>query len=127
VLRKVGRTVVMVQNNKTPTDEEWSELLRLIAENPTGVRILVLTDGGAPSPAQRRRLQETLGGAEPLVAAVSDNMKTRFVAATIALFHSTHVSCTRAEIRKAYDHLQLTPAERKLVEVAAQQMHEMLL
>jgi len=127
VLRLVGRTLVMVQNSKTPSDVEWNEFLKFVKKDPTGLRLFVMTDGGAPTAEQRKRLQATLAGALPLVAAVSDNMKVRFVAATIALFHSTHGSFTKSELQKAFTHLQLEMHERREVEVAIRELSGMLL
>jgi len=127
VLRQVGRTLVMVQNSKTPTDAEWNEFLKFVKKDPAKLRLFVMTDGGAPSADQRKALQATLAGALPLVAAVSDNMKVRFVAATIALFHSTHGSFTKAEIHKAFNHLQLEMHERREVEAAIRELGGLLL
>lgn len=126
VMRLVGRTLVMVQNTQTPTREEWNEFLRFVAKDPNGLRLFVMTDGGAPSAEQRKQLQNTLDGALPLVAAVSDNMKVRFVAATIALFHSTHGSFTKSEKHKAFDHLKLEPHERKAIEEALKELSAQL-
>lgn len=122
VLRFVGRTLVMVQNSKPPTDAEWGEFLKCVVKDPSGLRLFVMTDGGAPSADQRKRLQVALGGALPLVAAVSDNMKVRFVAATIALFHSTHGSFTKSEMQKAFAHLKLETHERREVEQAIKEL-----
>jgi hypothetical protein len=93
-----------------------------VAKDPEGLQLFVMTDGGAPSADQRKRLQAALGGALPLVAAVSDNMKVRFVAATIALFHSTHGAFTKAEKSKAFDHLKLEQRERQTIEDAIREL-----
>jgi hypothetical protein len=126
LLRQVGRTLVVVQNSKTPSDAEWAEFLKSVAVDPPGLRLFVMTDGGAPSATQRKQLQATLRGAMPLVAAVSDSVKVRFVAATIALFHRTHGSYSLDEVSKAYDHLGLNGQERREVETAARELKERL-
>jgi siroheme synthase (precorrin-2 oxidase/ferrochelatase) len=127
VVRLVGRTLVSVQNANDPSDEEWNDFLKFVAADPSGLRLLVITDGGAPNSAQRARLQATLKGALPLVAAVSDNMRIRFVAATIALFHSTHGCFTKKEVDKAYDHLKLSMQERRTIEAAIRELKGMLI
>jgi hypothetical protein len=126
LLKQVGRVLVMVQNSNTPTDSEWDDFLTFVSEDPVGLRLFVMTDGGAPSGPQRKRLQAALKGAMPLVAAVSGSIKVRFVAATIALFHRTHGSYSLAEVNKAYDHLGLSPQERREVESAARALKERL-
>jgi hypothetical protein len=126
-MRRVGRTLVMVQNDKTPTDNEWNEFLQIVDQDPHGLRLFVMTDGGAPSADQRKRLEGALRSAQPLVAAVSDSLKVRFVAATIALFHSTHGSFTKSEKQKAYDHLRLEKSERQQIDVAIEELKAHLL
>lgn len=116
----------MVQSGSAPSDAEWNEFLRVVERDPAGLRLFVMTDGGAPNADQRKRLQTALQGALPLVAAVSDNIKVRFVAATIALFHSTHGSFTKDEKQKAYDHLRLDKKERQDIEAALPELCAMV-
>ncbi|MFZ5891716.1 MAG: hypothetical protein ACOY0T_11735 [Myxococcota bacterium] len=126
VLRLVGKTLVVVQNNKPPTDAEWNEFLKFVMKDPAGLRLFVMTDGGAPSSDQRKRLQTALNGALPLVAVISDNMKVRFVAATIALFHRTHGLFSKSETQKAFTHLKLEGHERREVELVVKELAAML-
>jgi hypothetical protein len=126
VMRRVGRTVVMVQNAETPTDEEWNEFLRIVKTDASGMRLLVMTDGGSPNAAQRKRLEVTLGGALPLVAVVSDNIKIRFVAATIALFHRTHGLFSKSDKPKAFEHLRLDKTEWRPIENAIEDLIPLL-
>lgn len=126
VMRRVGRTIVMVQNSETPTDEEWNEFLKVVKTDPSGMRLFCVTDGGSPSAAQRKSLEMALGGALPLVAVVSDNIKVRFVAATIALFHRTHGLFSKADRHKALEHLRLDKTEWKPIENAIDSLAPLL-
>ena len=116
--RWVGSTLVFVENERAPSDEEWGDFLKILALNRVDLaklRLLVVTSGGAPTAEQRKQLAATLGGAPLLVSSVSDNMKIRFVTATIALFHSHMKTFSTQELDQAYDHLGLNSEERGVV------------
>ena len=54
VTRRIGPLLILRENKDTPTDDEWDECLSLLAQDLDDVRVLVVTDGGGPSPAQRK-------------------------------------------------------------------------
>ena len=125
LIRRIGSTLVMVENSETPSDAEWNEFLSLLARNRADLpkwKLLVMTTGGGPNTVQRKRLEETLGGTPMRVAVVSDNMKVRFIASTIALFHRDHRSFSGSELTEAYGHLGLSMSEQRQVELAITEM-----
>jgi hypothetical protein len=85
-----------------------------------------VTKGGGPDVKQRKRLETTLAGAKFQTAVVSDSVKVRFVAATIALFHKEHRSFTEDEMDRAYQHLGLTAHECSLANTAVAEMLQRL-
>jgi hypothetical protein len=116
---------VFVENECPPSEKEWDEFLAILADNRQQlpkIRLLVITAGGAPDPHQRKRLAQTLNGTPMLVSTVSDSMKTRFVAATISLFHRDFRLFSTKELEQAYDHLRLSQSERRQVEAAVIEM-----
>ena len=129
VIRQAGSILLMVENDHTPSDEEWNEFLALLvthrAELPT-FRLLVVTTGGGPNTAQRKRLEQTLGGIRMRVAVISDSMKVRFIASTIMLFHRDHRAFSTSELSEAYEYLGLSPTDRRRVEVAIREMEQMV-
>ena len=127
VSRKVGlELLVLVQDAEPPSDSEWNAFLELLPSTMPRVKILVVTKGGGPNVEQRKRLEATLGGARFPVAVVSDSVKVRFVAATIALFHKEHRSFTVAELTGAFRHLHLTHAECDLATSAISELTQRL-
>jgi hypothetical protein len=117
--------MVFVQNEHPPSEEEWNEFLRVLAENRADLpklRLLVLTTGGAPTTEQRKRLAATLGGAPMRVASISDSMKMRFVAATISLFHRDLRLFPSKDADQAYAHIGVTAEERRQIEAAIEEM-----
>ena len=127
--RTVGSVIVIVQNAQPPSDREWNDFLKLLVERRTDLpklKLLVMTAGGGPSSAQRKRLQATLGGTPMRVAVVSDNMKVRFVGSTIALFHKEYRSFLSSEMDEASEHLNLTEVERRHAESEVKELTTLL-
>ena len=117
VTRKVGSLVILREGKSDPLDSEWNVTLGILAEHRheiDQIKVLVLSDGGGPTQAQRRRLQQTLDGKPIRVAVVSDSMKVRFICSSVALFTSNLSSFRVAELRDAYAWLNLSAEERKL-------------
>lgn len=125
--RKVGAMLlVLVQDAEPPSDTEWNDFLDLLKSTMPKVKLLVVTRGGGPDVEQRKRLEVTLAGARFQTAVVSDSVKVRFVAATIALFHKEHRSFTEDEMDKAYEHLGLTDHECSQANSAVAEMVQRL-
>ena len=109
--------LLLRQNTEQATPAEWEHLLQLLVslrrELPR-LKIMVRTDGGGPTPAQRKSLEAALAGTPTRVAVVSDHLKVRFVASTLALFSKELRSFMVKELPEAYEHLSMTKDERQL-------------
>ncbi len=117
VTRKVGSLVILREGKSDPLDSEWDVTLGILAEHRheiDQIKVLVMSDGGGPTQAQRRRLEQTLEGKPIRVAVVSDSMKVRFICSSVALFTSNLSSFRVSELKDAYAWLSLTAEERKL-------------
>lgn len=129
VTRVIGQLVVLRENNETPLDAEWDAFLKLLADNRDRfeqMKILVVTDGGGPDYAQRKRLDNTLLGKPVRVAVVTDSAKSRFIASAISLINKQHMGFSMKEMSQAYAHLGMTVAECREAELAIQQMNALL-
>ncbi|MEO6599057.1 MAG: hypothetical protein ABIQ16_04240 [Polyangiaceae bacterium] len=107
------------QNKSEATAKDWSELqaeLRAHKEELNHTKILVYTDGGTLTTAQRKELMAVLGDSHALVATVSDSIKVRFAGSTISLFQKNYKQFTTSELRHAYEHLGLSALEQRKVE-----------
>jgi hypothetical protein len=125
VVRQVGNLVLLRQNTETASDAEWDALLKMIRSlrsRLAKVKFIVRTDGGGPSPPQRRSLEEALGGEPARVAVVSDHLKVRFVTSTIALFQKELRSFLVKEFPQACEHLGLLATERYQAEQVLREM-----
>ena len=112
------RLLLVCHTKKSPEAETWTEQCGLIAEavrrNDFG--ILVLTDGGGPSAAQREELARASERKRYSISVVSSASVVRFIVTSIALFNSAIQSFLPADWRKALLHLGVGPSEFKVVE-----------
>jgi hypothetical protein len=129
VVRRVGTMLLLRQNAETATADEWAHLLTVLIslrEELPKLKIMVRTDGGGPSPDQRRSLERALAGTPARVAVVSDHLKVRFVTSTLALFQKDLRSFLVQELSQAYEHLGMSDTERRHAERALTEMESEL-
>lgn len=109
--RKVGSVLLLVQGLASPSDAEWKECLDILRPFVAAARVLVVTEGGGPTPMQRKRLSALIGEYPIRAAIVTDSVKVRFIVASVALFIRRIRCYTRSDIRSAFRHLDLTLTE----------------
>lgn len=125
VTRRIGALLILRESAGTPSDEEWDECLRLIPTDPeqlAQLRVLVVTDGGGPTPDQRRRLQRALAGVPVRVAVVSESVRVRFIVSSVALLTSKIQSFSLREFNSALSHLDLPPDDVRAAQQAIREM-----
>ena len=119
VSRKLGNLLILRHSKESPADEEWDACLRLMpttADELSRLRVLVVTDGGGPTVDQRKRLQRMVQGVAVPIAVVSDSIRIRFVASSVALLTSRIRSFTENEFEEALVYLGMQPDERRTAE-----------
>jgi hypothetical protein len=98
-------------------DGEWSALLRTLEQQPLNhMKILVLTDGGGPSPAQQLAVAKLTARISFTVAVLSDSVGMRFVVSSVALLVRRIRTFTSAELPGAAAFLELSPTELRTAE-----------
>ncbi|MEZ4220967.1 MAG: hypothetical protein R3B13_08560 [Polyangiaceae bacterium] len=122
VTRRIDNLLILRQSREPPSDKEWNDCLDLLRDGLEGLRVLVITDGGGPSPEQRRRLDRTLNGEPIRIAVVSESVRVRFIVSSVALFSSRIKSFSELEYPQALQHLELGIDERR---TAQQHIREM--
>lgn len=127
LVRLTGSVMVIRQGTEAATEQEWRGLLtKLGQQDLTKLRILIATDGGGPTAAQRASIKALMAGRSVRTAVVSDSMKVRFAIATIAFINREHHGFATRELSQAYDFLQLTPAERSETDAALRELSDLL-
>ena len=105
---------VFVHGDRPPEASEWN---RAVAEyraysEADSLRVLVYTEGGAPTAAQRAELNSVLGKVRPRIAILTKSMIARVAAKAIQLFVPELRVFEANQVDAALDHLQLTGAAR---------------
>ena len=125
VTRVVGDILILVESSEPPSDQEWDHCLSLLAgfrSDFSRAKILVVTEGGGPTPLQRQRLSELSKGHHLRVAVVSESVKVRFIVSSVALFLRDISSFRRSELIAAYKHLRLDYLEQRAADRAVSEM-----
>jgi hypothetical protein len=129
VSRRAGPVLAIRQNRQEASAADWADLKKVLAsyrEDLERTKFVVYTDGGTLTATQRRDLAQVLGDAHALVAVVSDSMKVRFAGATISLFQKNYRQFTTNELPEAYEHLGISPSERRQVEHVLKELEEIV-
>ncbi len=78
--------IILVHGADPPTDLEWALYVReFLKHNPRGLRNLVYTDGGAPSGAQRKQVNDFLKGQPSPAVVVTGSYMVRGVVNALKL------------------------------------------
>jgi hypothetical protein len=106
-----GPLAVALHNGSAPSDEEWADWMAIVHRIPLGtLRILVFTDGGAPTTLQRGRFTDYLAGQAVHISVVSSSRLVRSVATAISWFNPEIRVFPPVEIDQAFAHVGLTGA-----------------
>jgi hypothetical protein len=80
--------IILIHGTQPPTDLEWAVYVReLVKHDPRELRNLVFTDGGAPSGAQRKQVNDFLKGRASPAVVVSGSYMVRGVVNTLSWFN----------------------------------------
>jgi len=114
---RLDSSYVLVIGPASPRDAEWTEWVEFITVNSTpGMkpRILVVTDGGAPSAAQRAALNDVTEQykSEVKVAVVTESTMARGALTALSWFAANvYRPFSPAEVDKALQYLDLPPSK----------------
>lgn len=129
ITRSVGQLLLLRESADDPTEAEWMDcitqleaLMAAMAAGAPNVKVLVYTDGGAPTERQRNLLGRTLAKNPVRVAVITDNLKARITSATVALGNRNQRSFSTAEWSRAYAYLGLSPEEKRAAEATLKTM-----
>jgi hypothetical protein len=110
VFRMIGHVMLIVYNDKTPTTEDHRRCVEAFRTmDPAQVRSLVITDGGAPTPAQRKDFVDILQGRQYRMAVLTDSIMVRGVVTAVSWFTTGTRAFPRAALDQAFLHLDIPP------------------
>ncbi len=111
-------TVLTVHGKESPSAAEWTQfcdLLGSMVKQSKGeiyrIRSLIVTDGGAPSAAQRDALHRLMAGQQPSGAIVTDNSLVRGAVTALSWFNPKTRAFAPRRPNDLIDFLRLSKAE----------------
>jgi len=107
------RLVIFVNLASAPSDSEWSayvDAVRSRRRKQPGVRILAITEGGAPT-AKQRQAAATVAKDLPC-AVISDSVVARTIVTALSWLGVNVKSFSASGTDRAFDFLELSSAER---------------
>jgi hypothetical protein len=125
--QKVGDYFVLVHNAMSPLDEEWDEWLEFYSFGS----ILVVTDGGAPTASQRKRMKDRVdqlrssvapGKKDPRVAIMTASSFVRGVITALRWFyyHDAYAAFPPEHLNQAMTYLEAPPKHHLGLKAAVQ-------
>jgi hypothetical protein len=117
MVRRMGPYVVYVHTQEGPSDDEWDDALEIYKDTtePEATRTLIFTAGGAPSAAQRARLNVALGPNKTPVAVLTASTMARAAGQPIRWFNPQFRMFEQDDLDGALDHLGIPEADRAAV------------
>ena len=111
VWRNYGRFNVAAHGDAPPPDDEWDTVLDHY-RNQSSVRVLVHTENGAPTAAQRVRLNSVLKGRDMAVAVLTASPLARAAGMALRWFRPEIRLFAPTELEAALDYLGASGGER---------------
>jgi hypothetical protein len=116
-IKVIDRLFIVVYGTADPTDDEWKGYLDLVERHGvTRTMQLICTDGGEPSSAQRRLLNDLLGGRTVPVAVVSGSTRVRGTVTALSWFNRKIKAFPPADLRDALAYLEIPASRTDLIE-----------
>ena len=117
----VGNLIVTLHGSRSPVAEEWDEYVKALKKisfsesDPTRLRNIVFTDGGAPNSVQRKAVNDIVSSKSVRSAIVSSSPLVRSVVTAFSWFNSSIKVYPPDDVDGAFQHLNLSTYEIELV------------
>jgi hypothetical protein len=110
-----------------PTDEEWRHYLEVVERHGIDRTMqLIFTDGGGPSPTQRKYLNDLLRGRTVPVAVVSGSATIRGTVTALSWFNRKIRAFPPTGLRDALVYLEIPLSRAELIEREMRQLRASL-
>ena len=116
-IKVIDRLFIVVYGARDPTDDEWSAYIALAERHGIEQTMqLICTDGGEPTGAQRRKLNEQLGGRTVPVAVVSDSPRIRATVTALSWFNRKIKAFPPTGLGDALAYLEIPATRAELID-----------
>jgi len=119
----IDRLLLVVFGAHDPTDEEWIRFLMAVERHGIDrTMMLIVTDGGGPTPMQRRHLDELLAGRSVPVAVMSDRTAIRTAVRVLSWFNRKIRAFSSTGLLDAMAYLGIPSGRAKLLQAAIDEL-----
>jgi hypothetical protein len=113
----IDRLFVVVFGTAEPSDDEWTTYLGMVERHGIDKTMqLIVTDGGVPSYAQRKYLNDRLAGRNVPVAVVSASRRITTVVTALSWFNRKIKAFPPTGFREAIAYLEIPASRTELIE-----------
>lgn len=114
---RVGGCIVTLIKKQRPSDAEWDAYVALVRTLPREIpyRVLVWSQGGAPTPEQRKRLDDAIGGLSRTsrVAVITDSILVRGIVSALRIVQPMYQAFSPSNMTGAFHYLELSERARE--------------
>ena len=111
-----GGVLIAVHSSKAPSDVEWDAYFtEVVKHDPTKIKTLNFTDGGAPNGAQRKQVNDFLKGRTSRCAVVTASPFVRGVVTALSWLNAEINAYPPDDVDSALEHLAVRTEELALV------------
>jgi hypothetical protein len=122
-IKVIDRLFIVVYGATDPTDEEWGDYLKLVERHGIDRTMqLVFTQGGGPSSAQVRLLNELLAGRPVPVAVVSGSPRVRATVTALSWFNRRIKAFSPVALPEALAYLGIPASRTDLIRREAEKL-----
>jgi len=119
--------MILAHSTRSPTDAEWTPYFReLSRHDPTKLKSLAFTDGGAPSGSQRKLVNDYLNGRQSLAVVITASHFVRGVVTALSWFNAHMKAFSPDDLDEALRYLVVRDTEMALVKREIQLLRKRL-
>jgi len=112
----MGDMLVAVYSEANPTSGEHAECVGILKKlDLRKMRVLILSKGGAPTPAQRKELNDIVQGHDIPVAVMTTSTLARGVTTALSWFNKNMKAYSPDQMEEAFRHLNVPSNKLALV------------
>jgi hypothetical protein len=116
-IKMIDRFFLVAYGTASPSETEWANYLAEIERHgPERIAQLIVTNGGEPTPDQRRRLDDVIAGHVVPVAVVSPSAFQRGIVTALSWFNRRSKAFAPSELREAIAWLEIPATRTELIE-----------
>ena len=124
VCKVVGSLGISIHTPDNPSNEEWDEMVKCVKQckDLSTFRGISFTDGGSPSPAQRKKTNDVLAGRVVPTAVVTSSSLARGVVTAMSWFNPMLKVFPPDKLDDALRYLQVRDSEYKVIKLEIREL-----